>query len=192
VCRQEQLRVAGAASKNRRGRAMADSMAPTSRMPAAPTYAVNPYPWAGEPARAPSQARAAPPHTATRRHADIEPHLDLYVIPSRASSCRVTPGGPLACLRHKALHQHMRERYMRLLRDVLIEANEFERYFDGVVPATLWRAQRNPEPGDVFALIRNPPFHRRETSGQLTSRFKTHRMDRSGSGGAKSARREHL
>jgi hypothetical protein len=44
---------------------------------------------------------------------------------------------------------------MQVLRDVLIEAGEIDRYFEGVAPVTLWRAKRRDQE-NVFALITQP------------------------------------
>lgn len=42
---------------------------------------------------------------------------------------------------------------IHLLRDVLLEANELDKYFEGRVPATLWRARNKRGPDDVFGLV---------------------------------------
>ena len=44
---------------------------------------------------------------------------------------------------------------MKLLRDVLIEAGELDRYFEGKAPVTLWRAKRRG-PSDLFELVEAP------------------------------------
>jgi hypothetical protein len=41
---------------------------------------------------------------------------------------------------------------MKVLRDVLIEAGELNRYFDGRVPVTVWRAKKKHDPV-VFDLV---------------------------------------
>lgn len=47
---------------------------------------------------------------------------------------------------------------MRLLKDVLIETGEIDKYFDGSAPVTLWRAKRKSQSGEIFELVEKPLF----------------------------------
>jgi len=47
---------------------------------------------------------------------------------------------------------------MKVLRDVLIQAGQIDKYFDGHAPVTLWRAKRKDAPGEVFDVVEKPLY----------------------------------
>ena len=47
---------------------------------------------------------------------------------------------------------------MKILKDVLIQAGQIDKYFDGRTPVTLWRAKKKSLPGDAFELVEKPLY----------------------------------
>lgn len=47
---------------------------------------------------------------------------------------------------------------MKVLKDVLIKAGEIDKYFDGRVPVTLWRANKKGSTGHIFDLVEKPLY----------------------------------
>ena len=71
---------------------------------------------------------------------------------------------------------------MRLLKDVLIETGEIDKYFDGSAPVTLWRAKRKSQSGEIFELVEKPLFKSRRAGfhAQQTLKLKKEPMVKDG------------